>query len=401
MIREALITVYLAFFYVLFTIFKLFPIQKKVTFVVSFGDNSKYVYDEMRKQSVPFGTVFLCASRSAHALFGKDHTTKALDFRLKRIGDFISSIYHLATSRYIIVDNYFGFLAVTRFKEGVECIQLWHAGGAIKKFGYEDQSNATRSERALKRFGRVYENFHKIVVGSDAMEDIFKKAFRLGSDHFLKTGMPRSDFFFDKCLHQEIIEKLKKENPSLIRKKTILYAPTYRDGELDEFRLQLDLDLMEKELKNEWIVLLRLHPAVKSGVDYGDRYPGFVFDYTGPRYDINELLLVSDLLISDYSSIPYEFALLNKPMIFFPYDLESYTKERGLWAPFSSMVPGPVVMDTAGILHEIKSGGCDTGKVSEFSRVWNKYSTGKSSENLVKYLLYNDAQKDQEKQKAL
>src|SRR5699024_1500932 len=89
----------------------------------------------------------------------------------------IRSIYHLATARVIFIDNYFGFLAATSFKENVTCVQLWHAAGAIKQFGLKDPSNQYRSKRANQRFKKVYKQFHQIVVGSEKMADIMKESF--------------------------------------------------------------------------------------------------------------------------------------------------------------------------------------------------------------------------------
>ncbi|WP_053360604.1 CDP-glycerol glycerophosphotransferase family protein [Bacillus sp. FJAT-27251] len=402
MIRELFITIYLTVFKLLFNLFKLLPLQHKVTFVVSFGDNSKYVYEEMRRQQTSFDIVFLCKGQSSQDLFQQYENIKLLSFESNNLLENIISIYHLATSQYIIVDNYYGFLSVTDFKENVECIQLWHAAGAIKKFGLEDQSNGSRSERAQNRFLKVYEKFDKVVVGSDAMAGIFMKAFNLPPENILRTGIPRTDFFFDSQQHQAIISKLESENKALKNKKTILYAPTYRDKELQQFKMELDLAKMQKELGEEYIVLLRLHPAIKKSEDYSKMFPGFVFDYSSSHYHINELLLVSDLLITDYSSIPYEYSLLNKPMIFFAYDLNEYMKDRGLWDDYDNMVPGPVVKDTDGIVRQIKSMNSSwNNEVKEFSMKWNKYIFGQSSRNLIQYLVLQEVPVEHEKRRAL
>jgi teichoic acid glycerol-phosphate primase len=386
MIREILISAYLIVFKVIFNFFKLFPIKNKVTFVVSFGDNAKYVLDELKKEKSTSDIVCLYTKPSAKALFEGYSDIELIPFESRDFFKTILSTYHIATSKNIIIDNYYGFLAVTEFKPGVECIQLWHAAGAIKKFGLEDQSITTRSQRAYKRFLNVYRNFDKVVVGSDAMAAVFMNAFGIPSEKILRTGIPRTDFFFDKYKQREVIQKLESENNDLKSKKTILYAPTYRDGELDASDIKLDLNRMQKELGEEYIVLLRLHPAIRTTFSYNDKFPGFVYDYSGPAYDVNELLLVTDILISDYSSIPYEFALLKKPMIFFAYDLEEYTQSRGLWENYTSMVPGPMVKETSDIIKVIKKNQFNLDLVRDFSKKWNKYSNGKSSLNLVNFI---------------
>lgn len=394
--RELIITMYLLMIKGIFNLFKLFPLKNKVVFLVSFGDNSKYIFEEMTNQGIEVETVVLYKGSSKN-YFLDNENIKLVPFESYNLFHFLLSIYHLATSKYIFVDNYFGILSATNFKDEVEVIQLWHASGAIKKFGLQDQSVDFRSERAKQRFQRVYNNFHKVVVGSDVMANIFKKAFNISNDRIVRTGIPRTDFFFNHELHHDIILKLVQENPDLKYKKKILYAPTYRDNELDYFKLELDLEKMYHEMKDEYVIILRLHPAIKNTVNYSELYPNFVYDYSSSNYDINELLLIANYLVTDYSSIPYEYSLLNRPMIFFAYDLEEYKAERGLWDQYESMVPGPVVKETEALITLIKDNKFNTELMKNYAVKWNKYSRGHSSESLVKYIFVREQYGEQAK----
>lgn len=396
MARELAISLYLLVFRLVFTFFNILPLKDKTTFVVTFGDNSKYVFEEMRRQNIQDDVVFLCKGKSMS--YFKDYEyIVPIPFESFNVVNWLKSVYHLATSKTIFVDNYFGFLAVTDFREEVQCIQLWHATGAVKKFGLEDQSVANRSENAQERFNRVYEKFDKVIVGSDVMASVFMKAFGMKQDQILKTGIPRTDFFFHEQAKQNTISNLRTENKDFADKKVVLYAPTYRDNELNEFRLQLDLKKMQQELGDDYALILRLHPAVKKTEDYSELFPGFVYDYSGSEYKINDLLLVADFLITDYSSIPYEYSLLGKPMIFFTYDLEKYNQERGI---IEESFPGPVVKETESIIKLIKENKFDFRVIESFSKKWNKYSTGSSSRNLVT-TIYQGKQKEVQHQQAL
>ncbi|MDN4071993.1 CDP-glycerol glycerophosphotransferase family protein [Fictibacillus terranigra] len=393
MVKEIAIWLYLFYFKLQFTFFKLFPVRKnKVTFVVSFGDNSMFLYEELKKLQPDSPIVFLATKNAIPKLHPYQSGARLIPFE-NSIMSMARTAYHLATSRVVVVDNYFGLLSAAKFKKVTECIQLWHAAGAIKTFGLKDKSISFRSQRAHKRFLNVYKNFHKVVVGSDAMADIFKEAFQLSSANFLRTGVPRTDLFFNKKWTSEVKEKLYGENYILKDKKVILYAPTYRDHHLEEFDLQLDFDLLQRELGDEYVILLRSHPVLKDKVDVEKHYPGFVFDYSS-GWDINEILLVTDLLITDYSSIPYEFSLLNRPMIFYPYDLEEYSKTRGLWDNYENLVPGPVVFDTREMIKVIKEKGYDMNKVQQFSAIWNQYHFGHSSRLLAEYILETERERD-------
>ncbi|WP_269089186.1 CDP-glycerol glycerophosphotransferase family protein [Pradoshia eiseniae] len=361
------------------------PLRDKVTFVVSFGDNVQYIYEEMRRKSIPFDVVFLCKGSSYNRFHIYEDVSLVHLVTLNPL-EFMKSIYHLATSKYVMVDNYYGFLAVTNFKPEVDCVQLWHASGAIKKFGLEDSSVQFRTKRAKERFLKVYSRFHKVIVGSDSMAQYFMNAFGVKGENILRTGIPRTDFYYNQNEKERIFNQITKQNELLWNKKVILYAPTYRDRELDHFRLELDLDKMYAELSDEYVLVLRLHPAIKNVEDYNEKYPDFVLDYSSSEYDINELLIVTDLLITDYSSILYEYSLLRKPMIFYAYDLEDYQAGRGLWEDYEQHVPGPVVKTTEEIICTIQQNEFNIDEIEEFSRRWNKYSTGRSSENLVTYL---------------
>jgi CDP-glycerol glycerophosphotransferase (TagB/SpsB family) len=385
MFRELLIDAYLFVFRLLFGIFSLIPLKDKVTFVVSFGDNTQYVYEEMRRKNISFDVVFLCKGSSCNRFHMYE------DAGLVQLGnanpiDYVKSAYHLATSKYVIVDNYYGFLAVTNFKPEVECVQLWHASGAIKKFGLEDSSVQFRTKRAQERFLKVYSRFHKVIVGSDTMAQYFMNAFGVKGENILRTGIPRTDFFYNQNEKERIFNQITKQNELLWNKKVILYAPTYRDQELDRFKLAMNLDRMYAELSGEYVLVLRLHPAIKNVEDYNKKYPDFVLNYSSSEYDINELLIVSDILITDYSSILYEFSLLKKPMIFYAYDLDDYQAGRGLWEDYEQLVPGPVAKTTEEIIRAIQQNEFDIDEIEEFSHRWNKYSRGHSSENLVSYL---------------
>ncbi len=380
MIREIQIAIYLTIFKLLFNLFRLFPIQKKATFIMSYGENALSIYEKMREKKTELSIVFLYKPTCKYKL--KDYPeVKAYQFETLSIVNMIEAIYHLATSKYTIIDNYFGFLSAIKFRPGTECIQLWHAAGAIKKFGLLAPVKV-RNKRAQKRFVKVYNNFHKIVVGSDALATIYMDAFNLSSDQMLSTGIPRTDLFFNKVRKKQIINKLLNENQLLGEKKVILYAPTFRDEEIEHFNFNLNIEEIYKELHQDYIFLIKLHPAVKDKINYTNEYNNFIFDYS--LYpNINELFLVTDILVTDYSSIPFEFCLLNKPMIFYPYDLEHYQNQRGIIEDYHSTVPGPVVYSTQELIEVIQVDNFNMNDIKFFSSKWNQYSGGNSSGKFV------------------
>ncbi len=387
MLREIIVAIYLVVFKIIFSIANIAPLKNKITFIMSYGENLIFIYEEMKKQNIDCEVVFLYKSTCKYEV--KNYPdVKAVAFETKNIIQTIKAIYHLATSRYVIIDNYFGSLSTIRFKKKVECIQIWHAAGAFKKFGLLAPAFKKRSKYAQGRFLRVYNNFHKIVVGSDALAEIYKQSFGVKEESILKTGIPRTDLFFYENDQKVIINNLVSSNPNLTKKKVILYAPTFRDKELEDFDLGLNIDAMYEALKDEYIFIIKLHPAIRNNLKHKEKYKDFLYDYS--LYpNINDLFLVTDILITDYSSVPFEFCLLNKPMIFFAYDLNKYAKKRGLIGDFVSNVPGPVVYSSTEIIKEIQTQSFDFRKIERFNAQWSQYSNGNSSRDLVHYL-FND-----------
>src|SRR5699024_194816 len=181
-------------------------------------------------------------------------------------------IYHLATATTILADNYFGFFAAARFREDTLCIQLWHAVGSLKQFGLMDPSNGNRSNRAHSRFKRVYQSFDYTIVGSDKMGSIFRESFGVTNDQLRRTGIPRTDLFYDEQAKDRIKESMYAQFPDIRDKKVILYAPTFRrDGSHID---ALDTEKLRTSLGDEYILLMKQHPSVKEPIASGSA--GFV-----------------------------------------------------------------------------------------------------------------------------
>lgn len=385
MVRELAIYLYLKLFSFLFEIAKLFPLQKKIVFCVSFVENTTYLYDELKKNNPNIQCIVLTDYKT-HAFF-KDRilTDSVLLFAPKHPLAFLKGIYHLATSQVIVLDNYYGFLSSISFKESVKKLQIWHANGAIKTFGWKDLSVKERSKNAKERFAAVYKQFDYILSGSDKMSAIFCEAFSASPHQLLNTGIPRTDIFFDKEHIDKVTRSFYKKYINLKNKKIILYAPTFRENEGESSnQIRLDLSYLKNALESDYILLVRLHPSVNNRIDFSD-YNGFVYNFSD--YPIlNDLLFITDILITDYSSIPFEFSFLQKPMIFYPYDLDKYRKTRGFWVPYHELVPGPIAYSTEEIVQFIHNSSFQLEKIEVFHEEWNKYSIGNSSKNVIQIL---------------
>lgn len=384
MIKEVIITFYLCYVKLITRFNKLFSIdQNKLIIFATFPENNDYLLRQLSQLKNKPLVILVCLTKLDQEF---NHDVIHRKYQVNTINIFQPIIFfHLMTSGKIIVDNYIGWLSSVVLSESAKCIQIWHANGAIKKFGLADHSIRQRGKRAYKRFLNVYKKFDKVVVGSDEMAFVFQEAFGLEQTQILKFGIPRTDLFFDK----EQTAKIKLSIRNVINnydKKVILYAPTFRDHQTSEFKLELNLDEMYEQLSDEYILILKLHPSIKNMLDVEEKYDGFVKDFSNYK-NINHLLLITDILISDYSSIPFEFSLLIKPMIFFSYDLEEYMMGRGLWYDYNDLVPGPVATTTTLLVDIIKNKQFKIDKIKKFSQNWNQYNDGDSTFRLVSYLV--------------
>lgn len=377
---EIIISIYLFFFKIIFSIFNLLPLKTKTVFLSSFGDNALFIAHELassKKHRLVFINQTSC--KMDFSTIPTDNK-KIYTFESLNIVDTLFSIYHLATSKYVFVDNYAGVLSVIQFRKEVKCIQLWHAAGAIKQFGWRDPETDARSARAKARFQQVYDRFQYIPVGSRQMAEIFSEAFQVDMSHFLYTGVPQTDFYHDEALRSAGLEKLHERYPSINGKKVILYAPTYRKDELQRMAIEFDIQLFLNSLDDDYVLLVRLHPSVHEAAKVPN-HPRIILASDYPH--INELLLASDILVSDYSSIPVEFSMLGKKMIFFTYDIEEYNRTQGIWHINDLFFPGPMVTTTEEVIKQILDPLIDHEKIKRFSAHWNTFSNGRSSKQLV------------------
>lgn len=380
MIKEGAISLYLAVLRFIFKIFRLAPLQQKTVMLASFGDNIEYAAAEVKKQTS--SKIIILKEPGCSRTFESTASDRILEFTPLKAVSFLKGIYHLATARYVFVDNYHVVLAACNFRAPVKCTQVWHANGAVKYFGCRDKTIKNRPDSAHKRFGEVYSRFHHIAVSSNEMAYIFGEAFGADDSSILKTGVPRTDFFYNTKAVEEAAGETLMALPETKGKKILLYAPTFRDDEFDVKNIHLDIDTMKKQLSSDYHLLLKLHPAVKLT---GFKNDEFVTDVSG-GFDINSLLAAADILITDYSSIPFEFSILKKPMIFFPYDLKEYEKSRGLWFNYQSYMPGPIAFSTEEIINTVKNNNFDMQKIKAFNNQWNKYSDGHSAARLVEHI---------------
>src|SRR5690606_27943611 len=235
-------------------------------------------------------------------------------------------------------------------------IQTWH-GTPLKKLGVDIDTvriPGTDTQKYKDEFLKEASKWDYLVSPNTYSTESFRRAFGF-EKKVIESGYPRNDFLINSS--KDSIEQINTLLKLPKDKKFILYAPTWRDNQFYsvgkyQFNLELDLKLMKEELGSDYVVLLRTHYLVAENLDLTG-YEDFCLDFS-MHEDIRELYLISDILITDYSSVFFDYANLKRPMIFFVYDIEDYRDNlRGFYFDFEEKAPGPLVKNTKDLIKEI------------------------------------------------
>ena len=340
-----------------------------------YSDNPKYLYEYLYKNyKDDFELVWVL--NDLHTKI-PGNPKKVKRFSLK---------YHklMATSKYWVINTRQAGRLVKRPEQVI--ISTWH-GTPLKKLGFDMGNIYLNNPRTKERYILDSVDWDYFISPNSFSTPILKRAFAY-EGKMLETGYPRNDLLYN---YDENKIKEIKENLNLPSdKKIILYAPTWRDDEAYDvgkvkFKLKLELDKLENTISEEYIVLVRNHYLITDS-DVTD-YKDFAIDVS--RYDdIAELYLISDVLITDYSSVFFDYANLKRPMLFYMYDIDRYEDElRGFYIDIRNEVPGPILKTTEEVIDALNN--LDKIKVQyaeKYDDFYDKYCNledGNSSKRIV------------------
>ncbi|MGN0613547.1 MAG: CDP-glycerol glycerophosphotransferase family protein [Porcipelethomonas sp.] len=286
-------------------------------------------------------------------------------------------------------------------KEGQKYIQCWH-GTPFKKIGCDVTcaGNATSTvEKIYSEYTSDAKKIYRLISPSDFTTQKLISAFNLEklgkTDCIIQKGYPRNDRLFNTS--PEDVEKIRSGLGIPDGKKAVLYCPTFRDNQYSSLgytlKIGLDLDSLREKFGEDIVILFRAHYFIADKFDF-EQYDGFVTDVSGCD-DINELYLASDILITDYSSVFFDFANLNRPMIFYLYDFEEYRDKMRDFYFGTAMLPGITVHDQqklekalSDVLSDMKEGGSGlmryANALKTFNRRFNPLEDGHSAERTVR-----------------
>lgn len=335
------------------------PIRKKVLFISvretgRLMENSQAVYDAL--QGVKKVVI---AARTPH-------NTK-VQRKIK---------WHLFTSKVIVTDDYVKYLGMYDLKDKQKVIQLWHACGLFKKFGLDHPSRDIQTER------ETHGQYDYVPVSSEGLQNGYASAFGIDPRKIVPLGVPRTDLLLDKENTDSMRQAFYERHEELKGKKIVLYAPTFREKGTKriEYKPQIDWKHLSQSLDEDVVLIIKNHPVMKYDLLKGEKFPNIK---NMNSESTHALMLASELLITDYSSVIFEYALLDKPMIFYCPDYEHY--ERDFYLEFPEDLAGELITEgeklPAAIYKELTAPGLD--KLAAFRKKNMGACDGHSAERVA------------------
>ena len=360
---------------IVYLISKIMPVKKRIVFAtyrtLELKDNFKFIYDEVKRQELDYETKFLFKKLSP-GIMG----------RLDYLVHLCEATYYLATSQYFLIDDYYYPVYVVKLRKGTEVVQVWHACGAFKKFGYSVIDKEYGADNNYIKYVSIHTNYSHVLVSSKEVVHHYAEAFNMDEKNILPIGVPRTDIFFDDIAIQKAKRNLYELYPCLKNKKLVLYAPTFRGASQHEANMSVPFNIQEvlSAIGEDAVLGFKMHPFVKDLPNL-DAYENAVDLST--YGEVNEILLLADILITDYSSLVFEFSLLERPMIFYTDDLERYESERDFYYKYEELVPGPIVSTTDELVDVLQKDEYDMGRIKAFKHKFFDDTDGLASKRFV------------------
>ncbi len=365
--------------------------DKQVIFISFHGrgysDNPRAIYEAMIQDPRWQGYRFIW--------FIKHHKKKGLQIPGAEIKEYFSFsyFYHLSKAKFWVVNCKLP-LYICKKPEQVY-LQTWH-GTPLKRLAHDiDVAEDTTFYRSAVSYEQMCHSYdvdvarYNYMISPNAFcTEVFPHAFGIDPQRLVETGYPRNDFIVNAT--QEQILSIKNRLQLPMDKKIILYAPTWRDNSYVSagytFELKADFRLWKKILGEDFIVLFKPHYLIINKYQDDPSLKGFLYSIPAAA-EINELYVISDVLITDYSSVFFDYAILKRPMYFYMYDLENYASDlRGFYLDITKDLPGKIYRSEEKLCQDIQAGVYDRSKLDDFSKRFNNLDDGHASKRVLDLL---------------
>ncbi len=299
-------------------------------------------------------------------------------------------VREIASARYVVLEDASDVVSCLPLRPQTKVVQLWHACGAFKKWGLSTAAKKFGASKKQIERHPFYGNLSLVTVSSPEVEWAYREAMGLEDtpEVVRPLGISRTDVFFDEDFIRTSRALLEEAAPGIAGRKVILYAPTFR-GAVKGARSPEDLDLvaLSRAIGDEYALVIKHHPFVLNPAPIDEQAADFAF-MLGNAIPTDMLMCAADVLMTDYSSVVFEYALLDRPMLFFAPDIEDYRGWRDFYYDYEEMVPGPMVTTTDALIEQIKAldSAFDFDEVRRFRQKFMSACDGRATQRICESL---------------
>lgn len=361
-----IINIYIIFLNIIYLVFKLNKTKKKVLFLSRQSNKASLDFEMMIseiKNKYPEYEVVVITKRIEKNFWEFAIQNQLLMFK---------TMYHLSTSEVTIIDGYNLYISTLKHKKELKIVQIWHALGAVKKFGKALIYN--KQDKKIAEALKQHENYDYIIASSSKTVDYYAENFGCSKDKIINLGMPRIDYILSS--EKKNKKSILKKYPEFKNKKIVLYAPTFRDN--NNYKINELVDKFDKD----YILILKLHPNIKIKTNYDHKNIYFC-----PEFNTLQLLSVAEHVITDYSSLSIEASILNKKLYFYVYDYDEYANNPGLNINLYKYFKGYMFKKPLNIYKKIKENNYDINLVKKYRNDYVNNTNGNVTEKLVEFIL--------------
>lgn len=358
----------------LYFFFKFLPVQNKILFV-------------SRQSNTPSIDIRMLSDKISEI-----HPDYKVSVLSKKIGDGILSkisycfhiltqMYHLATSKSVVLDSYIIPVSVLSHRKSLLIIQMWHSVGTMKKFGYSILDMPEGSSSKIAHIMKMHANYDYILAASKVYKPHLAEGFNYPVSKIIVLPLPRVEVLADPIYSENVRKKITAQYPILETKENIVYVPTFRKEENNDFTMAVQ-NLINSVNYDRYNLIVKAHPLAELNLSNEKA----IIDRDFSSLD---MLFIADYVISDFSCIIYEAAIRKLPLYFYTYDYEKYLSTRDIYMDYKKEMPGPICSSAAETIRAIENNLCDSKDVEAFS---NKYITRSScheTEDIVNFIFNN------------
>lgn len=357
----------------LYGLLKLLPQKKKVVIISRQSDSPSLdisMLETRFKELHPDYEVVVLCKKIGAGLTGKI----AYCFHM------LTQMYHLATSEIVVLDSYCILVSLLNHRKNLLVIQMWHSIGTMKKFAYSILDKPEGSSSKIAHLMKMHKNYDYILAAGDGYRDHLSQGFNYPLEKIVTLPLPRVEVLKDTEYAKAVKEKIYQIYPQLKDKTNIVYVPTFRKINDDDFLKALQ-DLCDNVDYSNYNLIIKAHPLTDlSGFDGGNA----IIDRSFSSFD---MLFIADYVVSDYSCIMYEAAVLKKPIYLYTYDYDNYMATRDIYMDYKKEVPGPICDDGKSLVESIEAGTYDFVKLDRFLNKYVYMGSDHETEDIVNFIM--------------